>query len=96
MSISESVRSVLQNYANFRGRASRSEYWYWILAFWVGWYIVVAFTRLYPIYDFGLLIPTLAVGVRRLHDSNHSGWWLLVPVVNFIFLLLPPVESNRF
>ena len=96
MSISESVRSALQNYANFHGRASRSEYWYWILAFWIGWCIVVAFTRLYPIYDFGLLIPTLAVGVRRLHDSNHSAWWLLVPVVNFIFLLLPPVEPNRF
>ena len=52
----------------------------------------------------GLLIPLLAVGARRLHDSNHSGWWqlmILVPVagwiVLFVFMLLPgDDDANRF
>jgi uncharacterized membrane protein YhaH (DUF805 family) len=96
VSIDKAIRSVLQKYATFSGRASRSEYWYWILAFWIGWYIIVAFTRLYPIYDFGLLVPTLAVGVRRLHDTNHSGWWLVVPLVDLFLLCSPSVEPNRY
>jgi uncharacterized membrane protein YhaH (DUF805 family) len=96
VSIDRAIRTVLQKYATFSGRASRSEYWFWILAFWIGWYIVVAFTRIYPIYELGLFVPTLAVGVRRLHDSNHSGWWLLVPLVDLFLLISPPVEPNRF
>lgn len=92
----KAIRSVLQKYATFSGRASRSEYWYWILAFWIGWYIIIAFTHLYPIYDFGLLIPTLAVGVRRLHDTNHSGWWLVAIPYCLFLLALPSVEPNRY
>ncbi len=94
--MSQAIRSVLQKYATFGGRASRSEYWYWILAFWMGWYIVIVFTKLFPLYDFGLFIPTLAVGVRRLHDSNHSGWWILLPLVNLVLLVSAPVEPNRY
>jgi uncharacterized membrane protein YhaH (DUF805 family) len=96
VSIDQAIRSVLQKYATFSGRASRSEYWYWILSFWIGWYIIVAFTRLYPIYELGLFVPTLAVGVRRLHDSNHSGWWIVLPLVNLFLLISPPVDPNRF
>ena len=96
MSIDRAIRTVLQKYATFSGRASRSEYWFWILAFWIGWYIIIAFTHLFYIYDIGLLVPTLAVGVRRLHDTNHSGWWLVVPLVDLFLLISPPVEPNRF
>ncbi len=96
MSMDKAIRSVIQKYATFSGRASRSEYWFWILAFWIGWYIIVAFTHLFYIYDFGLLVPTLAVGVRRLHDTNPSGWWLVVPLVNLMFLISPPGEPNRY
>ena len=92
----KAIRSVIQKYATFSGRASRSEYWFWILAFWIGWYVIIAFTHLFYIYDFGLLMPTLAVGVRRLHDCNHSGWWLVVPLVNLIFLISPSVDPNRY
>jgi uncharacterized membrane protein YhaH (DUF805 family) len=96
VSFDRAIRTVLQKYAIFSGRASRSEYWFWILAFWIGWYIVVAFTRIYPIYELSLFVPTLAVGVRRLHDSNHSGWWIVVPLANLFLLISPPVEPNRF
>ena len=35
------------------------------------------------IYQLGVLVPTVAVGVRRMHDTGHSGWWYLFPIVNF-------------
>lgn len=94
--MNQAIRSVLQKYATFGGRASRSEYWYWILAFWIGWCIIIIFTHLFPLYDFGLLVPTLAVGVRRLHDTNHSGWWLVAFPYSLFLLTLPPVEPNRY
>ena len=37
------------------------------------------------IYQLAVVIPTIAVGIRRMHDADHSGWWLLVPIVNLVF-----------
>jgi hypothetical protein len=92
----QAVRSVLSKYANFTGRASRSEYWWWVLFFWVGLLIILLFTKLYPIWEFGLFLPSLAVGVRRMHDSNHSGWWIICPVANIVLLFFPSTGPNRF
>lgn len=47
------------------------------------------------IYSLGVLIPGIAVGVRRMHDTNHSGWWLLFPVVNLIFLVTEGTQGNN-
>ncbi len=96
MKFDQAVRTGFQKYANFSGRASRSEYWYWTLFFYVGLFIVLAFTRLYPIWELGLFIPTLAVGVRRMHDSNHSGWWIICPLANIVLLFFPSTGPNRF
>lgn len=105
MGFSDSVASVIGNYATFSGRARRSEYWWWWLAV-VG--VIVAFGIVGSIFDSGLLgaivnlgsllfllvvlIPSIAVAVRRLHDSGRSAWWLLVsfiPLVGgLIFLVL--------
>lgn len=96
MKFDQAIRSCFQKYATFSGRASRSELWYWYLFVWVGWLIIVSFTRLFYIWDFGLLVPSIAVAVRRYHDSDHSGWWYLCPVANVILLFFPPKEPNRF
>ncbi len=48
---------------------------------------VTGFGAFYTIFQLAILIPTIAVGVRRMHDTDHSGWWLLFPLVNLIFLL---------
>ncbi|MBU2945594.1 DUF805 domain-containing protein [Zobellia uliginosa] len=84
---------VLQNYAGFEGRARRKEYWMFslinlaiayglqILAFVME---VPALLFLSVIYLLGVLIPTIAVGVRRMHDVGKSGWFLLVPIYSFI------------
>ena len=98
---------VLQNYANFNGRARRAEYWYFTLAnllFILPFYMLgfvgaasestaisILGFAVYAILAFGMLIPGLAVAVRRLHDLNKSGWYylfVLIPLVGPIILLV--------
>ena len=93
MSPGEAVRSVLKtNYAHFSGRASRSEYWWWWLVYFVA-YLAVSFvlalsrsTALWAVFFLAgllLIIPSLAVFVRRLHDIGRSGWWWLIAIHPF-------------
>ena len=90
--------AVLKNYAGFSGRARRTEYWMFVL-FNVIITIVLQVISLAiqqvsilgAIYGLAVLIPGLAVGVRRLHDTGRSGWWLLiglVPLIGAIVLIV--------
>lgn len=89
---------VFERYAVFEGRAGRAEYWWFFLAnFLIGLVIQIlagvsdALVILSLIYSLALLIPGLAVAVRRLHDTNKSGWWILialVPLVGIIVLIV--------
>ncbi len=47
------------------------------------------------VYSLAVLIPSIAVAVRRMHDSGRSGWWILLPLINFIFLCLDSQESEN-
>jgi uncharacterized membrane protein YhaH (DUF805 family) len=91
---------VLKKYAEFNGRARRKEYWMFFLVnviISMGIGFVVGFiggmlglgagvsSGLSSLYSLAVLCPAIAVGIRRMHDTNHSGWWLLVPLVNLIF-----------
>ena len=94
MGFEAAIRSGFQNYANFNGRAMRSEYWYWVLfAFLLGLFASIVDTILgtpnliSSIISLALLLPGLAVGARRLHDINRTGWWLLISLT-FIGLIL--------
>jgi uncharacterized membrane protein YhaH (DUF805 family) len=94
--------AALKKYAVFSGRARRREYWYFFL-FNVIITIVLGIAEgviglmpnsnqsiLAGIYGLAVLIPGLAVGVRRLHDTNRSGWWLLlglIPLIGALILL---------
>jgi len=85
---------VMQKYANFSGRAIRSEYWWFILAYIIA-YLVLAIVDyvlgaqlLTAILSLALIIPSIAVGVRRLHDLDKSGWWLLLGFVPIVGLIL--------
>ncbi len=87
----EAVKSVLSKYADFSGRARRSEYWFWGLATILGYMVALIltaiakpFTLLAIIFYLGILVPSIAVGARRLHDTGKSGWWLLISVVPLI------------
>lgn len=81
---------VLWNYANFRGRARRSEYWYFylfnaIISFVLGFIDgKLESSILGSLYTLVVLIPSIAVGVRRMHDVGKSGWYLLIPIYNLI------------
>jgi uncharacterized membrane protein YhaH (DUF805 family) len=111
----DAIRTGFANYVNFAGRAVPSEFWYWVL-FTILVSIVTSivdaiwFPDFYPISPltdlFGLatLLPGLAVSVRRLHDTNRSGWWILlwfIPLIGIIVLIVWWVQQgtpgpNRF
>jgi uncharacterized membrane protein YhaH (DUF805 family) len=91
MGFGEAVRSVFSKYVQFTGRARRSEYWYYTLfavlvAIGLGIVDGIIFgfepedpSILSNLFALGTFIPGLAVSVRRLHDTNRSGWWIVLP-----------------
>ncbi len=103
MGFPEAVRSVLTQYVGFSGRARRSEYW-WFVLFTVIVDIVVSAidaaigsSILGIIVSLALLLPSLAVGIRRLHDTDRSGWWILIgiiPLVGWIVLIVFAVQDS--
>ena len=79
---------VFERYALFEGRAGRAEYWWFFLANFLISLVLQGLGRgasilaiVSLIYSLALLIPGLAVAVRRLHDPNKSGWWVLISLV---------------
>jgi uncharacterized membrane protein YhaH (DUF805 family) len=100
---------VWKKYAVFSGRAHRTEYWMFVLfnliiSFGLGLIegILGEATNtdqsvLSTIYSLAILVPSIAVGVRRMHDTDHSGWWIIVPIANLIFAATKGTEGeNRF
>ena len=99
----QAVRSVFSKYATFAGRAPRSEFWYWILFATLAGTAAGIVDRAIDVligYDWGIvaglwglgtLAPQLSVAVRRLHDTDRRGWWLLlffIPLVGGITLIV--------
>jgi uncharacterized membrane protein YhaH (DUF805 family) len=107
--------AVIKNYAGFSGRAGRREYWMFFLVYILIYIALAVLTAIMPemlatvfglatlAFALGLFIPSLAVGVRRLHDTDHSGWWMLIgliPLAGLYLLYLFIIEGtngpNRF
>jgi uncharacterized membrane protein YhaH (DUF805 family) len=92
MSFVDAIKYCLTNYANFKGRASRSEYWYFYLFGILALFVAVLLAPiLYYIAGLALLVPYIAVGTRRLHDTGRSGahlLWTLIPLVGAILVLV--------
>jgi uncharacterized membrane protein YhaH (DUF805 family) len=99
MNFQDAVKSGFKNYLNFSGRAARSEFWYWVLFSVVGGILfasadAVVFPEndhspLASIFHLALLLPSLAVGARRLHDIDRTGWWQLLELTIIgIFVLI--------
>ena len=87
MGFLEAVRTCLfRKYADFRGRASRAEYWWFFLFTVLVWMPADYFgiRVLSILLSVGLFVPRMAVAVRRLHDADHSGWWALLFLVGWI------------
>ena len=89
--IQRAVRTCLAKYADFNGRAARPEFWWFVLAqFVVGMVLNMVLPVLGMLFSLALLIPSLAAGSRRLHDTGRSGWLqllALIPIVGWILLI---------
>jgi uncharacterized membrane protein YhaH (DUF805 family) len=105
MNFQEAVKTCFSKYVDFSGRASRSEYWWFVLA-----YVIVAIVAgfiheiVYGLVVLAFLLPMLAAGARRLHDIGKSGWYLLIhliPVIGILVLIYfwvqpTQAESNNY
>ncbi|WP_429025223.1 DUF805 domain-containing protein [Aeromonas veronii] len=93
--------SVLKQYAVFSGRARRTEYWMFLLCNVIVMQLLGMVDKLIGgdkefisgIYSLAVLLPSLAVAVRRLHDTDRSGWWLLLVLVPIIGILVPTIGT---
>jgi uncharacterized membrane protein YhaH (DUF805 family) len=92
MTFQESVKVCFAKYADFSGKASRSEYWWFVLfILLVSMAASVISPKLSALFTLATLLPSIAIAARRLHDTNRSGWWqliVLVPLIGFIVLLV--------
>ena len=104
MSFMESIQTVFQKYAVFEGRARRSEYWWFVLGYSIVNGVLSGLTNAFSgsamgtimgilsaIVALGVLVPSISVTTRRLHDIGKSGWWqllALVPCVGAIILII--------
>lgn len=86
------ISVCFKKYATFSGRASRSEYWFFYL-FYIIVYVLgmviegaAGIVGLSYLFILPIILPTLAVSVRRMHDTGHSGWFLLIPIYNLVLL----------
>ena len=79
VSFPDAIRLGFQHYFDFRSRSTRAEYWWWVLFVILSQQALnVVNIRIGILFGLAVLIPGLALGTRRLHDINKSGWWLLM------------------
>ncbi len=110
MTFGEAVSSGFEHYTEFSGRASRPAFWWWALfVFLIGiaadiiGLLIGSITVVTAIVGLALILPNLSVSIRRLHDTNRTGWWILIgliPLIGLIVLLIfylqdsDPGENN--
>jgi uncharacterized membrane protein YhaH (DUF805 family) len=83
-----------RKFGDFKGRARRSEYWYWYLFFVIGVFVIALLSRmlgtigsiLFGVFILASIIPSLSLCVRRMHDAGKSGWFILIPIYSIILL----------
>lgn len=99
----------LRKFAVFKGRARRMEFWSFFLGNLIiglilvyidnliGFHLRTERPTLLDIFEVSILVPSISAGVRRMHDNSRTGWWLLVPIYNFLFLIGDGTRGdNRF
>jgi uncharacterized membrane protein YhaH (DUF805 family) len=99
MTFFESIQTCFSKYATFDGIAQRSEFWwFWLFTAIAGAIAQEISVGLGGVFSLATLLPSLAVGARRLHDTDRSGWWQLlwfVPVIGWIVLIVFLAQDSR-
>ena len=102
MNPAQSISSVFRQYFGFSGRASRSEYWWFVLFEFIAIFVLAFISPfLWVIFFVAVFVPGLAVLVRRLHDTNRTDWWLLLSIIPFgsivllIFAVFPGQQGQN-
>lgn len=97
MGFVDAIKSFFRRYVDFSGRSSRSEYWWAFLAILIG-YLVVGFvggvmgetvgSLFILVMLLAIILPSIAIAIRRLHDTDRSGWWYLLSLIPLVSLVL--------
>jgi uncharacterized membrane protein YhaH (DUF805 family) len=99
MGFGQAISAGFSNYVNFSDRSSRSAYWWWILFYVLGGIVAGIIDALIGtdmrivsgLFGLAMILPNLAVAIRRLHDLDRTGWWVLlglIPIIGWIILLI--------
>ena len=110
MNFVQAISSGFSNYVNFSDRAIRSEYWYWVLFMILGDIVAgivdwaIGAQVMTGLFGLATLLPNIGIAIRRLHDLDRTGWWILlglIPLVGWIILIIwytarGTVGPNRF
>jgi uncharacterized membrane protein YhaH (DUF805 family) len=92
--------ATLRQFMVIDGTATRRQFWYFIVFGWLadfGTSILDGFVPgdfLSTLTNIALFVPTLTAAIRRMHDTDRAGWWLLVPIANFVFLISPGTPNR--
>jgi uncharacterized membrane protein YhaH (DUF805 family) len=99
MTFTQSIQVCFSKYADFNGRAKRPEYWWFFLFLFLLGAVTGAISEaLNGIVALATLVPSLAVGARRLHDTDRSGWWQLlwiIPIIGWIVVIIFLAEEGK-
>ncbi len=98
----EAIGLGFKNYVNFRGRATRAEYWWWALFLFLGGFVTGIIDSLgigvtQALFNLATFLPGIAIGARRLHDIGKSGWWQLLwfaILVGWIILIIWSIRQG--
>ena len=92
MNFFDAIKICFAKYVDFNGRASRPEFWYFVLFIVIAELsLLIAYRPLGIAFVIAAILPRLAVAVRRLHDTDRSGWWIfiaVIPLIGWIILLI--------
>jgi len=99
MTFAESIRTCFSKYADFKGCATRSEFWWWVLFVLLATVALgIISDKLSALFSVATILPYVAVTARRLHDTDRSGWfqlWGIIPVIGWLLLVYWCAQASK-